>query len=158
MNQRPESSTRTMVSIVSLAVLIGTLVTACNHEPNVTELEYPGTEGGTIYFLTQSDSGNSHTAELSGELRLVDGCLEIAHDAPPVAEPMTIVWPEGFEIAVDDDTVLILDDDRRVVTRVGERTSLGGSGRRDDDRLGGCDGPFWSAGPIVRSGDEVSTQ
>ena len=157
MNQRIESASGGLLKLALLALLAGALLVACNHEPHVAELEYPGTEGGAIYFLTQSDGANSDNAALIGELRLVDGCLQIGAP-PPRGTVQTIVWPEGFEIAVDDDTVLILNADRRVVTRVGEHTMLGGSSPSNDDRHGGCEGSFWYAGPTVRSGDDVPAQ
>jgi hypothetical protein len=130
------------------------LIVACAHEPNVTEIEYPGTEGGRIYFLTQTDGANEDNAELVGDLYVVDGCLQIG-DPAPAGQRWTIVWPEGFGIAVDGDAVMIIDADQRVVTRVGERTMLGGSGAEKDERQGGCEGPFWYAGPDVYAGDAI---
>lgn len=151
------SSTNSLLPfLIALGLMAAVLFTACNHEPNVTEVDYPGTEGGKVYFLTQSNGANTDSADLFGTLDLVDGCLQIAHEATDGAEPSNIVWPVGFGIAIDDESILILDDDDRVVTRVGEQTLLGGSGGADNfERLGGCEGSFWYAGATVRSGDDV---
>lgn len=137
------------------AVLI-LLITGCNHEPNVTEMTIPGSGGEKVYLLTQADGSNSNDADLIGVLQLVDGCLQIKHEATPVGDAYAIIWPEGFDIAFDGATVLVLDRNNRVVTRVGERTLLGGSGHRGGpETLSDCREPFWSSGPEIYTGDRI---
>ena len=138
------------------AVVLCSFLVACNHDPNVTEVSYSHTAGCKIYLLTQSDGANNDDADLLGTLLLAEGCFQIDHEATPIARPVNIIWPEGFGIAIDGDEILILDDERRVATRVGERTLLGGSGSdKRSERHGGCEGPAWYAGPDVFSGDDI---
>ena len=140
--------------IITVGVLLS--LTACNHEPKVAEIPYEGTPGGVIFLVTQSDGGNSNDAALVGELLLIDGCFRMVSEGPGAVEPRHVAWPEDFDVAFDGDDVLILNDERRVMTRVGERTLLGGSvGRKESERFGECEGRFWYAGLEVRSGDAI---
>lgn len=137
--------------LTMVAVLL--LVVACNHEPTVSEIDY---DGGKIFFITQADGGNTNTAALVGELQLNDGCFQIASDQIAGSRPVNIMWPEDFAVGVGGAEVEIHDASGRIVTRVGERTLLGGSGDGEDsERFGECEGAFWYAGEDVRAGDEI---
>jgi hypothetical protein len=132
------------------------MVTACNHKPNVTEIRYFDTSGGKICLLTQSDGANQDDADLLGIVQLNGGCFQIAHDAIPNARSAHIIWPEGFGVAIDGGDVLILDDEGRVVARIGERVLLGGSGSdKQSERHGSYEGPFWYVRPDIYSEDRI---
>ena len=141
-----------LVGIVSLAIGLVLLFAACNHEPNVTEIRYSDTSGGTIFLLTQpKDYLDDNDAEIEGTLVLIDGCLRIANASRPDRFP-AMVWPKGFSAAINGEDVLIVDTGGAPVARVGDRIRAGGSSGWDSDaRYGGCSGPFWS----TRNNDSV---
>lgn len=142
--------------VAIVTVLFGLpLLVACNHEPKVSRIETGGPGSEEIYFITQSDGSNSDDADLVGELQLNDGCLQIASDQIEGASPVNIAWPEDFAVGVGGDAIEIRDQNGRIVTRVGERTLLGGSGSdKESERHGDCEGPFWYAGGVL-SGDAI---
>ena len=131
------------------------LFASCNHEPNVTVVDYPATGGGRIYFLTQPKEQDHDSADLLGELMLNDGCFQVQHEGAN-GVPATIIWPVGFGISIDEETVGVFNDNGQPVVTVGERVLLGGSSSGgDSDRHGKCGGPFWYASPMVLTGDDI---
>ena len=103
-------------------------------------------------------------SETSGELVLDDeGCLRVK-TAPrgPGAIP---VWPAVFELDESGGEVSVLDEEGRVVARVGERVYMGGGEiPRDQIELANermrrelferCPGDYWIVGSEVKMLDE----
>jgi len=148
---------RSVVGPILAGLTALVLLAACNHEPNVTEIDYAGAGGGKIYLLTQSrDSNDDDDAELSGTLVLSEGCLRVKDGARNLEHDMAVIWPKGFGLEVQGDDVRVLNTQGEQIAEVGASVYLGGSGvyRSDPtDREGGCNGPFWS----MNTNDTVRT-
>ena len=99
-------------------------------------------------------------AETSGELVLDDeGCLRVK--TTPRDPGATPVWPAGFELEKSAGEVSVLDQEGRIVARVGEEVYMGGGEiPRDeidlaDERMRRelferCPGDYWIVGSEVK--------
>lgn len=101
------------------------------------------------------------TAELKGDLVLVDGCIRAkAQYDGEESYPRLLIWPYGFQSEIEDEVVRVRDDMGRIVGIVGEPISMGGgeiTGWFADDLVGEpildhCptppDGPYWLVGDV----------
>lgn len=110
------------------------------------------------FFPTQKEPATAfNQALLSGILEELDGCLRVNGDL--------IVWPYGFSLSVDENS--ILDDTGHGAVRVGDKVRFSGGGFSEDeieegvemaDILGNlsaelpsdrCSGPYWAIGEII---------
>ena len=114
-----------------------------------------------VYFPVQSsESADAMTALIRGELTLDgEGCLRIEEPAQDLGS--VPVWPAGFEAVTSGDETRVLDEEERVVGRVGEWITVGGGGiavgtLEDNDLvkepvlrglLARCPGDYWLAAP-----------
>jgi hypothetical protein len=99
-------------------------------------------------------------AETSGELVLDDeGCLRVK--ATPKDPGTTPVWPAGYGLDATGGEVRILDEEGRVVAKVGERVYVGGGEtpkdhvtladeRTERELFERCPGEYWIVGSEVR--------
>jgi hypothetical protein len=96
-------------------------------------------------------------AELSGALRLVDGCLRVQTSAAP--QGVLLVWPVDITATVYLKTVVVLDETSRqqATWQAGEIVTLsGGNLARITDGLrrvgpASCPGPYWLVGSVSPS-------
>jgi len=104
------------------------------------------------------------TAELIGELLLVDDCLRVnaAADASYL-----ILWQPEFSLKAENDSLHILNEAGQVVATVGEEVYLGGGEVRSIDHLDeyvrqqlppACPGPYWIVGAEVRPNIHASSE
>jgi hypothetical protein len=133
---------------IALVALVLPSFASCNHEPQITEVDYLYAEPGKVYFFNQpKDRDDDDDAEITGTLLLVDGCLRI--ETPYVAPDWysAVVWPKEYDLVIEEREIAILNPDGERVTRVGDVVLIGGSGAGTDrdDRIGECRGPFWHA-------------
>lgn len=114
-----------------------------------------------VFFPVQSsESPDAMTALIRGELTLDgEGCLRMEEPRQNVG-PVPL-WPAGFEAVASGDETRVLDEEERVVGRVGERITLGGgevaAGTLEDNDLvkepvlrgllARCPGDYWLASP-----------
>ena len=112
-----------------------------------------------IHFPRQeAPEGERETMDalLYGELVLVGDCLHVYdHHSGTRYVP---VWPPGYRLDADGDTIQILDGGGQVVARVGDRLRLDGGEVWSDGVLdenvrkalaANCPGPFWIIGQEV---------
>ncbi|HEX8680952.1 MAG TPA: hypothetical protein VF707_01465, partial [Ardenticatenaceae bacterium] len=104
------------------------------------------------------------TAELLGQLVSVDSCLRVNVDG---GESYLVVWPPDVTLNTDGGSVQVLDETGQVVARTGEMVYLDGGGGalpaegvetellEQPGALGGCPGPYWIVGNIVRMPEEA---
>jgi len=111
-----------------------------------------------IYLPVQPPSGSSMMALMEGTLVEADGCLRIEDGY--YADGWLVLWPFGSDIRVGDDRIEVINEDGRLVARVGEWMRAGGgaventSGMAGLDEMipgmpiDGCNGPYWVAAPL----------
>ncbi len=117
-----------------------------------------------ISFLRQKEgNGERVTMEalLIGELVLVHGCLRVnSNDSDSSYLP---VWPPGFMVSIENDSIVILDEAGQVATRLGDRVRLGGgevpmaiaSAYAEQPLPNECPGPYWIVGDIVETAGDM---
>jgi len=96
-------------------------------------------------------------AQLSGALRLVDGCLRVQTSAAP--QGVLLVWPVDITATVYLKTVVVLDETSRqqATWQAGEIVKVaGGNVPNPSDgvrRVGPatCPGPYWLVGGVAPS-------
>lgn len=121
-------------------------------------LEAITTDERAIYLPVQPPSGSSMMALLEGTLVEVDGCLRI--EDGHYADGWLVLWPFGSDIRVGDDRIEVINEDGKLVARVGEWMRAGGgaventSGMAGLDEMipgmpiDGCNGPYWVAATL----------
>jgi hypothetical protein len=104
-----------------------------------------------LFFPLQREvNPDTMDALLVGRLVLVNGCLRIKDGEDSGYLP---IWPQGFSLSVEGDTVQILDGSGRPVARVGDEIELRG-GQVPVERVAeyttqppsACPGPYWVVG------------
>lgn len=94
------------------------------------------------------------TADLTGQLVLVDNCLRVIADYS--GTNYLLVWPSEFMLNIEGDVVQILDGTGQVVARVGDQIWTGGGEVPDsfvrEENRGTCPGPFFEVGEGFRVG------
>ncbi len=122
-----------------------------------------GSESGpTIFFPKQKPVEGERevmTAELIGELAVIEGCLRIASFSGSNTDYL-LVWPPDFRLNTEGDGIQVLNGDGQVAARVGEEVYMGGGKIGYVHRLDeyvvrqlppGCTGPYWIVGDVVSS-------
>jgi hypothetical protein len=107
-----------------------------------------------IFFPVQKSSDlDQMTADLSGNLELVDGWLR----AESGSSSYVLIWPCGFTVRGEDEEIQVIDGDGRVVAIEGEAIRVGGGettleivetyiGKTLPDD---CTGPFWIVSEVL---------
>jgi len=97
-------------------------------------------------------------ALMEGTLVEADGCLRIEDGY--YADGWLVLWPFGSDFRVGDDRIEVINEDGKLVARVGEWMRAGGgaventSGMAGLDEMipgmpiDGCNGPYWVAAPL----------
>jgi len=93
-------------------------------------------------------------ARIEGRLVLSESCLRLK---PTFGRSYLIIWPYGYKLRLEDETIQVLNDDGQAVASVGDWIVLGG-GEVDsiefiENYIGqplppDCTGPYWLASPI----------
>ena len=122
-----------------------------------------GSESGpTIFFPKQKPVEGERevmTAELIGELAVIEGCLRIASFSGSNTDYL-LVWPPDFRLNTEGDEIQVLNGDGQVAARGGEEVYMGGGKIGYVHRLDeyvvrqlppGCTGPYWIVGDVVSS-------
>ncbi len=110
-----------------------------------------------VHFLEQRPSdAPDMTALLDGQLVLSEKCLVIQGEEARSAH--TAIWPSGFSLAVQGESVRVLNGDREIVARVGDTIRVGGgeipqlSPEAFEANFSGsptgCAAPYWVVGSI----------
>jgi hypothetical protein len=97
---------------IALVALVLPSFASCNHEPQITEVDYLYAEPGKVYFFNQpKDRDDDDDAEITGTLLLVDGCLRI--ETPYVAPDWysAVVWPKEYDLVIEEREIAILNPD-----------------------------------------------
>lgn len=122
--------------------------------------EYSGPDGRTIYFPRQGPTMESMTALLEGTLVLDDnGCLRVQHESVSLDEAPIVIWHYDFSLAVDGETITVLNGEGEPVGRVGEWTRMGGGGGgrtlAAPEMPEACPGPYWILGDIETMAEQA---
>ena len=111
------------------------------------------------FFPTQKEPANAYMqAELSGELKLVDGCLRVNDGY----DNYLIVWHYGFGSSINEKGVIqVIDDASHSIVKVGDKVRFSGGGGElsggDNGDISAvstmlpssrCSGPYWILGEI----------
>jgi len=95
-------------------------------------------------------------ARLDGEFSIVDGCLRVK--SVPGDTNYLLAWPPEYagKVAIEGDTVRIIDGDEEVVWHAGAMVRLGGGETGTITQLGeqpssqaDCPGPYWVVGDVA---------
>lgn len=62
--------------------------------------------------------------EIEGTLVLVDTCLRVYNDQANTSH--LLIWPPGFNLTNENDTIEILNSDGEIVAQIGDRVQMGG--------------------------------
>lgn len=113
--------------------------------------EYTGPDGRTIYFPRQAPAVAGMDALLEGTLILDDnGCLRVQYESVSLAEAPVVIWHYDFSLAVEGETITVLNGAGEPVGRVGEWTRMGGGGGGPTlaapEMPEACPGPYWILG------------
>ena len=151
--------------LVTGFALAAILVAACGGGPGAGGDETTASpRDAGVFFPRQRPGGEAMMSETSGELVLDDeGCLRVK--TAPKGPGATPVWPAGFELHKSGGEVSVVDEEGRVVARVGERVYVGGDEiPRDqielaDERMRRelferCPGDYWIVGSEVKMLEE----
>jgi hypothetical protein len=109
---------------VCLILVLTVIVCACGTgEPTAP----PGT------FFPTAPIGDAYPAgEIQGVLEERDGCLFVVQPQ----DRWLLLWPEGYTARTTDGQLVVLDENGKVVGRVGEPLRVGG-GERNPIEMGG---------------------
>lgn len=142
-----------------IAVLLqAALATACAGSSAPTPALDP-----TIFFPRQKSVEGERdvaTAEISGQLVVVDGCLHLnTHDGNT---SYAVIWPPDFTLRITGNLIEVLDHTGRVAARVGDEIYMGGGETQSIEGVGAvdeplqrelptkCGGPYWLVGEEVK--------
>ncbi len=107
---------QTTARVVTICAEASENATAASHRDGPEE---------KVFFPKQPPTNTYWMAEFHGELVLDDeGCLRI--EEPPGHTDTVPIWPAGFELDASGGEVSVLDEEGRVVGRVGEPIEMGG--------------------------------
>ena len=128
-------------------------------------LEEITSDDQVIYLPVQPPSGDSMMALMEGTLVEVDGCLRMEDGY--YADGWLVLWPFGSDIRVVDDRIEVINEDGKLVARVGDRMRAGG-GAVENTRgmaglnemipgmpIDGCPGPYWVAAPLETMVEQI---
>lgn len=142
------------------ALLALALLAACSTAGDDGLAPVPLADATGVIFITQNVvPGLTMEALFQGRVVLDGaGCLRL--DSP---DPATVVWPKGFTIVADGDTLRVRDASGRVIGHVGGRFNLGGGELgslhasvpvSDADRArahASCPGGYWIVGDVMQA-------
>lgn len=84
-----------------------------------------GSGGGSEVFFPKHGYGEVPAAMVVGKLTMDDkGCVRLNTGDP--SEKATILWPAGYALNVEGDTIRILDGEGRIAATVGNEIEAGG--------------------------------
>jgi hypothetical protein len=163
-----------------LFVMLALVVTACNR---LLSPPPPPTPTSSVHFILLEPVRDNHeadasseevrqrvymTAELIGDLTLVDDCLRVNDAYAEVS--YLVLWQPELSLKAEDDSLYILNEAGQVVAQVGEEVYLGGGEVKSIDHLNeyvrqqlppACPGPYWIVGakvrPNIRASSELTT-
>lgn len=133
-----------ILAILSISFMILTMVPSCNNTPIPTP-----------FFPSLREPLNAYPpASGEGKLILENGCLRLKYSN---GESSFIIWPYGFSVRVEGNSVQVINDKGQIVTSVGDELKIGGGEISVDivEKLTGqklpdnCPGPYWLAGDVV---------
>lgn len=132
------------------AVILAFFVAACS-------LQSDQARDPVIFLQKRNTSGSGMASELRGKLILIESCLRIRSDDNPKGS--TVIWPNGYDYAIENNSVKILNNNGDTVAHVGEQIYVGGGGvpGRTPDEWAGyvtgdaqrCAEPFWAVSTVV---------
>ncbi len=140
-----------LISLLLLVTLTGCI--GSGSEGN----EQDGQAQDNPYFLRQKPSdGPTMEGVLQGQLVVSEKCLYIkAEDSSAYAA----IWPTNYSLAMQGNSIQILDSDKDVVAKVGEQIRVGGgripqpSPEDFEARFEGsatqCTAPYWVVSGII---------
>jgi hypothetical protein len=103
-----------MKSAIILSVVAGLMLASCTSAGD----DLPA-------IATYAPGNSSNDVLLHGTLVVHDDCIMVRSDSSPAAFMMP-VWPEGFSVAAEDETLSVLDGSGRTRGTVGRPIRLGG--------------------------------
>ena len=115
--------------------------------------------GPKIFFPKQKPVEGERevmTAELFGELAVLEGCLRVASFSGSNTDYL-LVWPPDFRLSTEGGGIQVLNEAGQVVARVGEKVRMGGGQISYPQHLGeyvlrhlppSCPGPYWVVGSV----------
>lgn len=107
-------------------IMLPVIVVGCMGTEPVNEPEDDSTQN-EIHFLRQKPSdAPDMEALLQGRLVLSERCLYIRRE--DVNSTHTAIWPFEFSLTVQGDSIQILNGDKEIVARVGDRILVSGGG------------------------------
>ncbi len=120
---------RTLGGLAAL-VAISLAAAACGAAPGAqdqtTTASSPPVE---VFFPKQKPLNFGYDEALSGELvRDAEGCLRVRYRGGAVVP----LWPPDLEPSVKGDEVRVLEEEGRIVGRVGAKIDMGGGGIREE--------------------------
>lgn len=137
--------------LVGIAILAVTLLIVFNTSEKNPQLKISNTKMLTPFFPTQKErQAVAMQALITGELKLEGKCLKV--------DDNLIVWPYGYSLKIQDDTIKILNEKGKLMAIVGEIVKLGGGqvGTNESalEELSeyqnkDCKGPLWIVGKVM---------
>lgn len=109
-------------------------------------------DSGTPYFpVARVETGMEALA--TGTLILEDGYLRLETKG----SNDLIIWPKGYSMEIEGDEIMILDEEKQFVARVGDTISAGGGEMENIFNLWligvflpfDCEGPYWVSNEIT---------
>jgi hypothetical protein len=110
----------------------------------------------TIFFPRQKTTEGERAVmegETTGMLVMADNCIRLDNDKS--ATSYLLIWPPDFNYSIVDDTVIILNDDGKIVASVGDKVYMGGGEIHllsmidksvQEQVPPRCNGPYWIIG------------